>query len=361
MTSGVLVVGPVPPPIHGAARVHELVVRNLEQYGAHLHAVDTSGSAPGSGALYHLERAALHARACWVAQRWRRSLASIYLTGAGGAGLWYQLVVILVARLAGVPVVFHHHSYAYLTRRRAAMRAIVAAAGTRAVHVALCAGMAETLRSRYPGVGRTLVCSNAGLFAPAEPRPAAAGAAAPLVLGHLGNLVVEKGLATTVDTVRELRGEGLDVRLLLAGPAPTAESRAILARAQDDLGEALEYLGPVPADEVDRFYERIDVLLFPSRYVHEAEPMVVLEASRCEVPTVAYAVGCLPNLVAGSGRLVSTDEDFGAAARATVAELDDPEARARARVAVRERFEIRRVEALAAHDELVRVLVGERR
>ena len=42
------------------------------------------------------------------------------------------------------------------------------------------------------------------------------------LLGHLGNLSVEKGLPTVINCLRLLRQAGVDARLRLAGPPGTA-------------------------------------------------------------------------------------------------------------------------------------------
>lgn len=364
MTPGVLVVGPIPPPIHGAARVTGLVVDNLRDAGVRTVVLDSTGSEAGHGLGHHLRRLWVHLHAAGVVLRRRSSLRAVYLGGAGGASLWFQVGVVAAARLAGVQVVFHHHSYAYLDRPTAAMKALVAAGGGRAVHVVLAPEMGRALQSAYSRVGRVLVCSNAGLMGPSEAGPTEAGpetrTSPTLVLGHLGNLTREKGLDTTLATMRTLLEHSVDVRLVLAGPMPHDDARNLVAQAQADLGDALEYIGPVPGDDVDAFHRRLDLLLFPSRYVHEAEPLVVLEASRWSVPTVASAIGCLPRLVPDPDRLVGTGADFASAALAVVTRLSDPAIMARTRGEVRAHFDDRRAEALQAHRELVDVLSGAR-
>lgn len=360
MRPRVLVIGPLPPPIHGAARVTERVRAALDDAGASVLTIDTSGGGRVErGLRYHHSRVVAHVRAGWCVVRFRRDLRSAYLAGAGGAGLWYQAFVLALIRMVGLDVTFHHHSYACLNEPRPAMRAAIMLAGPKAIHVVLCPEMGRTLREAYPKVREVRVCSNAGLMeAPPIALQAAGRETATLTLGHLGNLFVEKGLPTVINTLRVLRGRGHDVRLLLGGVVPSQESHDLLTAAAHEFGEAIEYVGPVPAEEVDGFYRQLDIFLFPSTYVHEAEPLVVLEASRCQVATVAFGVGCLPGLVTAPGRVVEPGSDFEAEVEALILDLQDPASRQHAARAVVGAFERRREAATRAHQALVRHLAG---
>lgn len=335
--------GPIPPPVHGAARVTQQVRDGVEATSTRLVAIDTGG---GSGLASRLRQMLGGLLRLAVP-----GLGSVYVGGAGGPTLWYQAVVVLLGRLTGRRVVFHHHSYAYVNATMPAMRALTRAGGRRLTHVVLCEGMGEGLRSRYRAVGDVRVCSNAGLMAAPQARTASA-AGGPIVLGHLSNLSLDKGLADVLETLRRARSAGQDVRLVLGGPPASDEAEALVAGAVTELGEALTVLGPVARDDIDAFYEQIDVFVFPSRYVHEAEPLVVLDASRHGVPTIACAVGCLPGMVAPQ-HLVPVDADFAGAAVTAIADLASVPSRE-----VADAFGRRRDAALVAQADLVDWLRG---
>ena len=63
------------------------------------------------------------------------------------------------------------------------------------------------------------------------------------------------------------------------------------------------YDGPVYDRRKESFYDSIDVLVFPSRYANEAEPVVVIEALGAGAP-VAAARGCVPSLIDGESGLL---------------------------------------------------------
>lgn len=359
MTSRTLVVGPIPPPIHGAARVTARVVDNLAAAGPAPLVVNTSGTESGVGPAHHVLRTVAHLRAMGLLIRHRRRLSAVYFGGAGGLGIWYQLAVLATARLLGVSAVFHHHSYAYLNDPQRSMRLLTQVGGARCTHVVLCTGMADALRATYPTATNVRVCSNAGLLAPAEAlRPRRDSG--PLVLGHLGNLVVEKGLPLVLDTLRKARAEGVDARLLLGGPVRSADAEDLLRAARTEFGTALEHLGPVPPAEVDEFYRRLDLFVFPSTFVHEAEPLVVMEAARCGVPSVAFAVGCVPALVPRADLLVPVGDDFAAAAARVAGVLRTAKDGDATRQAVVAHFTERRRAALDDQRDMVALLTARR-
>jgi glycosyltransferase involved in cell wall biosynthesis len=347
----VMVVGPLPPPVHGAALVTDWVRRRLQDAGAQVLAVDTGPERTGALA-YHSQRVIQHLKAAARLWRRRRDLSSVYLGGAGGLGLYYQALVVLAARLAGVRTVFHHHNFAYLDRRHSTMRWLVAAGGRDLEHVALCPRMADLLQQWYPKAQQVVTCSNAGLMeASPEGRPSPAPGR--IVLGHLSNLSVEKGLLTVLDTARTVVAAGHDVQLLLGGPAATDEAQRLIEQAQRDLPGVVEHVGKLSREEIDGFHARVDLFLFPSTYVNEAEPLVVLEAARVGVPTIAYAVGCLGALVPDPAALVEPGGDYAGRVAEVVAAMSDDGVRAGARERTAAHFESRRSEAVLAHRQLV--------
>jgi glycosyltransferase involved in cell wall biosynthesis len=277
---------------------------------------------------------------------------SVYLGGAGGELLRYQALVVALARRAGLPTVFHHHNSSYLTEHSAAMASLVRRGGAGVRHVVLGDVMARRLRERYPGATDVVVCSNAALLGPAvEPGRGARGPAGEVVLGHLSNLTLEKGLLDVVAAAERVRDAGIACRLVLAGPCVDDDVRRAVDDARRRLGAALTVTGQLDAEGVERFHGAVDLFLLPSRYRNEAEPLVVLDAMRHGVETVAFDVGCLAELVLPEN-LVAPDDDYAAAVLAAVQ-------RGRADPAgPRERFERRRGDALEVRSALVAHLLG---
>jgi glycosyltransferase involved in cell wall biosynthesis len=334
--AAVVAVGSFPPPVHGAALVTERVVQRVMDR-ADVVLVDVE---PGAGRLRWARKIWRYAEAAVNLVGLRPAGPCLYLAASGGEAILADAMVLGLARLLGYRLVVHHHSTRYLRARSRAMAGLCRLAGPRAVHVVLCEEMVEPMR-RYPSVGEVLVVGNAALVEGESDPSAASGT---LRLGHLSNLSREKGLAEVVDLARRLQDAGVEVTVELAGPPADADARALLAEAGEALGPALILLGPVDEAAKASFLDRIDVFVFPSRYRHEAQPLVVYEALAHGVPVVATDVGCLPDQVPdGGGAVLPASGAFAEAAAGVVPTLVTPDARRAARAG----YEAHRQEAEA--------------
>lgn len=266
----------------------------------------------------------VHFRAIFllIRLRTRHLNVALYLTGAGGSGIWYQCGVALAARILRVRLVYHHHSFSYLHEQQRAMRALVTLAGAPALHVTLCPDMEARLLLLYPGVRRSAVCSNMALL-PLQPPSESSQPHPNIRLGHVSNLSVEKGLSVVLGAHAATKAHGQMTQLHIAGPLANARSRGLLEDALSrNVDGSLVYHGSLTRDEIKVFFQGIDIFLFPSAYRHEAEPLVVLEALAAGVPVLAFAVGCLASTFSNSRWLVTTGESYEAQLNKLLDELE---------------------------------------
>lgn len=311
----VIVVGPVPPPLQGAAATTEAFAARLTALGPVRlcnNAVGAGGGIIGAAVKFARTICALGTVLALAGQPGR----ALYIALDGGLGLAYNLAVVALARVFGYRLYLHHHSFAYITQASLLMAAIARIAGRDATHVVLCGSMGAALAGRYPAAARAFVLSNAGLMS-APALPARAPGAHSFTIGFLSNLMPEKGVDTAVAVLREGLRRGLDLRLVLAGPVQDRTVADMLAAAKAELGPALDLTGAIGEAEKSAFFAGLDLFIFPSRYANEAEPRVVAEALLHGVPVIATARGCLAEMVgADAGAIVATGEDFTTAALA---------------------------------------------
>lgn len=327
------VVGPFPPPLHGAAQITASFAEALERR-MRVRRLNIAPDGLRRGLVYHAQRLGRVAAAlCRLAGGKGRD-ETVYLSAAGGLGLVYTLALAAFARCLGRSLIVHHHSFAYLNRPSRIMALLVRCAGPLARHLVLCPAMKERLVERYPALGPVIVLSNAAFLPPVpsalrDAPSAASPPGASLCLGHLSNLGRDKGLDLVLGTARAL-GERLD-RLILAGPPSDDEAARLIAEARRVLGDRLEVRGPVSGAEKAAFFASIDLFLFPTRYVNEAEPLVLLESLSAGVPVIAHGRGCIAGMVPPAcGLVVPPEDSFVPAATAFLtARMADPGERAR--------------------------------
>ena len=221
----------------------------------------------------------------------------LYMSLSGGWGQVYDLIVLVIARALRLHVVVHHHSFAYLTEKSRLTAACVNVVGRHGMHVLLCTKMAHRFRTEYPRATNALVVSNVAFinddFRHGVPSPRTSVR----VIGFLSNISEDKGIFLFLDVMKSIarRGGDLGIRALIAGPFVDDATRRNVEQRLSELPN-VEYVGPKYDAAKRAFYSEIDVLLFPSFYRNEAEPLTILEATSLGVPVIATGRGCVEEL-----------------------------------------------------------------
>lgn len=293
-------IGPIPPPIHGQSAVTHYLVSALAPHCDRLRIADTSqgDAVPWRRPFVKFGRAA---GALWP----NRGADAVYISVNAGQGMWLTAATARLARLAGARLFLHHHSYACVRERKLRLVALTRAAGPQAHHIVLSHSMANDLSAVMPEIRRLLVVGNAGVVDRSLLDLPLKADSHDLVLGHLSNLTVQKGIAEVVDLASALHRAGVRVRLVVGGPAVNRESSRHLVRAERELGKLFEYRGPVTGEAKRDFFQEITHFVFPSRYVNEAVPLVLYEAMAAGAVCVATRQGAIPEQLDGSPSIIA--------------------------------------------------------
>jgi glycosyltransferase involved in cell wall biosynthesis len=342
--------GPLPPPTHGMAVVNAQMVGLLGRYGD-VYVGDISPGGLQRGVPYHVRKAARVLRALMRLPAARLS-GCVRLYGSpdeGWGGIWTAMLV-LAGRVCGMQVTLHHHSYRYLLRPTLLMKVIAAFAGTSARHVVLGEDMAEKLSALYPGAQNVVICENT-VAAPS--RPLVASERPQIVVGILANLSADKGALAFLQSVMAMLDAGMNIRAILAGPVSDRNVETAIDEACRKYGNKIVAIGAVHGDAKEKFFEDIDLFLFPTQYRTEAFPLVLMESLVRGVPVLAYRRGCIGALDGQAGvELVDVGSDFIAPAIATARRLNTTYATRRAEIAaaacVRNAANLAGLKALAA-------------
>jgi glycosyltransferase involved in cell wall biosynthesis len=164
--------------------------------------------------------------------------------------------------------------------------------------------------------------------APEPPAP-------PVVAGFAGRLLADKGIDTLIAAQQQLRGRGLDLRLMIAGlpdpENPSSIDAATLAHWRELPG--ITWLGQVP--DISTLWQQAHIAVLPSR--REGLPKSLLEAAAMARPIVATDVpGCREIARAEVNALLVPPDDADALAAALARLAGDAGLRRRFGAASRE-------------------------
>jgi glycosyltransferase involved in cell wall biosynthesis len=143
----------------------------------------------------------------------------------------------------------------------------------------------------------------------------------------VGRLGWHKGVDLLIRALAELHREGIPARLVIVGAGPEEERLRALARDLG-VGEALQWLGWVPHDEVPRVLADADLLVLPSRRVpgwQEQFGHVLIEAMAAGLPVVGSSCGAIPDVI-GRRDYIFPEGDAQALAQVLCRLLTDPRA-----------------------------------
>jgi glycosyltransferase involved in cell wall biosynthesis len=325
------VLGPLPPPVTGMTLLTSAIVSALER-GGPVHAYNWSPGIPRRSLWMRLRRNGRMLKSVlMLLARGRVHGQRLYMVANSYSGLYSTAIVVFVAKRLGYTIYLHHHVYFYIDEPDHRMAWIVRQLGPRDVHVVHSTKMIDDFRRRYPtssgfmSVHPSIVVDRIG-----EPREALNR---PLRLGLLSNLSAAKGLSDVIETFQMLVERGRDVTLTLAGPVPTGESQRMIDQVVSKYPGRVCSIGPAYGNDKRRFFEEVDVFLFPTKT--ESWGLVLNEALALGVTVITFDRGCTAMVVGeGAGLLLDRDEPFAERAALQVERwMDDNEAYRQASVA----------------------------
>jgi glycosyltransferase involved in cell wall biosynthesis len=307
--------GAFPPPVHGMALVNARMYEHLCRRGTLPLVLDLAPASLKRDWFSRLGRIRKVVKSFirYLREPFREHGSTLYVGLSGGWGQLYEALFVATARLKGARIFLHHHSFAYLDQIKFPAHLLVRLAGPSTTHVVICETQGRKLRQRYPTVSRTIVVSNAAIIDRVEETKHRMRTSVQSI-GFLGNISREKGIMEILAIAERLEGQGAGFDVYIAGPFENTTVQNTVLEAATHL-HTVKYVGPRYGAEKESFWGLIDVLLFPSQYSNETAPLVVHEAMAHGIPVIAWARGCLSDMVtADSGVLVPSDQDFVAVA-----------------------------------------------
>jgi glycosyltransferase involved in cell wall biosynthesis len=288
--SRLLAVAPIPPPVDGRAVASGWLVDAIASSGVTVTVMDVQF--PG-----RTRRVRKMLRCMAAALRILVAPPEVVLVVASGdAGILAELWPLVASRIRRRPVLVTHHSAACVRSRTRLMAVAVATAGGRATYVLLTPGMCANFAHNY-GLAhdRCFALSNAASM-PVPDQPSTTRARSVV---HLSNLHPEKGSVVAVQIAERL--DAADVAspiLTLAGPPHPDVTRAVHELRP---GVSVAQLGAVGTPGKYEVLAGHRVMLFPTQFRLESEPLVVFEAAAVGTVPVVWGMGWLTEQMAALG------------------------------------------------------------
>jgi glycosyltransferase involved in cell wall biosynthesis len=353
--SRVLVISQLPPPYHGSTVMTAELVDALRRNGHQVAVVDRrfSRTVAEVGGLCLRKVGS----GVWLVARLGRALGRrpdvcIFFTTNRMPSFAVDVAMSLLLQASRVPRINYIHTMGYsdVAARGRVFRRMVALLFARSqVTVTLGQSLVHDV-ARWVPRDRMRTIPNATKPPAVEASTSAGGA--PKVL-FLSNLIPEKGATDFVRVAAALHAVMPDVEFQIVGASSSDEYLAEvheLIRALD-VEHVVHVLGPIYGSDKDRLIADAALLVFPSTYPYEAQPLSIIESFSLGTPVIAYDIGGLRDLitngvngflvppgdrngiVAGVSRLLSDPlalEQLSAGARQSYAERHHPDIYAKA-------------------------------
>lgn len=315
--------GALPPPVHGLAIANLAILTLLRDRGDVLvldRAPPKLANRYLNVGLYFFRSAALLVN--FILFCFRKSDKRLYIGVSAGYGQLIDGIFILIAKAFGVNVYIHHHSFVYLNSPKIYHRLFFSITRT-CQHVVLCGKMKGLLQDVYCIPERCVrVLSNSALIELVQQPPKVTSN---LVFGFLSNITKEKGIFDYIKLADAVHSAYPEIVWRMAGPVDVNIKSELMGALK--VRPFIEYCGPVYDQEKFNFLEVLDFLVFPTKYMHEAEPLTILEAQSFGCSILAYDRGCIDCIVADKALVMDDFESLLARTEEIVSNLKNEEQR----------------------------------
>lgn len=338
-----IVISQLPPPVHGSTMMTRTFIETCEDAGLRVWLVDrrfsTSVDEIGGTSIRKLLSALSLFGRLWRSLARHRSASVVFFTTNRPPSFWMDVLLSALLRVKGRSYIAYVHTSGYSeladsgTWQDRGVRLLLGGASSVVV-------LGESMRAdveRFNPVVKVIPNTVVG----GEP-PVEAGSDSPQLL-FLSNLIPGKGAEDFMRIADRCLTDEPAARAVVIGRSPSPgyvdDLRAMLDPA---VRSRVRFAGALYAEDRDRVVVASSVLVFPSTYRFEAQPLTLLESLRLAVPVVAYDTGGIKDVLEdGANGYMVPASDWQSASDRCLDIIRSDELQQQLRVGARASFESR--------------------
>ncbi|MGG0571357.1 glycosyltransferase family 4 protein [Priestia megaterium] len=310
-----LVIGPVPPPIHGESlAVHSVVKSDLLNRNYHISLINTNKLNVTNAGKFSVGKVLKDIKILQqvFANVFMRKKDICYISiSQTRLGLLRDLVIILLCSLRSKKIIAHLHGNNLgnvIDKMSRCERTLV-----KNIFKKIDSGivLGNGLKNNFKGFTKSIkVVANGvdGNYITDEELNSKEKDTEFIDIVYLSNLLESKGYQYLIEAVASLIEEGENVRLTLAGAIFNQEKFDMIWNTVKDrrLEERIKHLGVVDGIKKKQLLLSSDIMVLPTNYPIEGQPVSIIEGMAAGLPIIATKRGSIPDLITNNGILIET-------------------------------------------------------
>jgi len=233
----------------------------------------------------------------------------IYYVKNDGEKSIYDFFFLLLALIKGVKKIYlHHHSCKYITIINLLNYFLFYIIRYRTIHIFLDYLQRQKFKKKYP-IDRSIILNNAHVIKNNTKKYYYNNQI--IKIGYFSYISKEKGIEIFFETLEFLKKHNIKFKAFIAGAVDPKITRWFSSKLFIN-NKFCIYKKDCNTDlKKKKFFNSINILLFPSYYNTEAYPVSILESFSFGVPVIANNIGSISQIVNNeNGRLVKDVNNY---------------------------------------------------
>jgi len=226
----------------------------------------------------------------------------VYINIHGGLSQIYDIFIIALSRIFNKRIFLHHNSCSYVNEKSLISNILFRLAGKESTHIVSCLSMQNKIRETYYAVNNVRYVSNLAILSLQDkenfiPVYSSNISEEEIKIGYMSYVNKEKGIQTFCKTINGITKSNISkktIKGIVAGPIFDED---FVQNQKNRPNNNIDFQGALYGKAFEDFFKSIDILLFPTEYKHEAEPLTIYHSLSFGVPVISTQLGCLDEML----------------------------------------------------------------